>query len=124
MKLIMNFIGLSYVNIYAIAFPLAQKMGIDLNQAYEIISTTGMGCGTFNFYAPKMIDKSYKMAFALELALKDLTYCKHMYEEYEIPCFALDGTLDLLRTAMKEGKGKMDYSACISLMYDFFEKKP
>jgi len=122
-KLLFNFIALSYVNTYAMAFPLAEKMGLDNRQLFELLKTTGMGCGILDFYVPKMIQKTYDMAFALELAHKDLTYVKHMFEEYQVPAFALDGTLDLLRTAIRDGKGKDDYSACIGTMFEFFQNK-
>lgn len=122
-KLIFNFIGLSYVSIYALAFPLTEKLGLDNHQLYDLLCTTGMGCGTMEFYVPKMIDKTYDMAFAMELAHKDLSYCKNMFEEFQVPAYALDGTLDMLRTAIRDGKGKDDYSVCISTMFDFFKSK-
>ena len=122
-KLIFNFIALSYVNTYAMAFPLAEKMGLDSQQIFELLRTTSMACGVLDFYAPKMFNKTYDMAFALELAHKDLTYVKKMFEEYQVPAFALDGTLDLLRTAIRDGKGKDDYSACISTMFEYFANK-
>ena len=119
-KLIFNFIAMSYVNIYALAFPLAEKMGLDSRQIFDLLKTTGMGCGTMNFYAPKMFGRTYDMAFALELAHKDLSYVKSMFEKFQVPAFALDGELDLFRIGINEGKGKKDCSECISFMYDFF----
>lgn len=122
-KLMMNLISLSYVAAYAHVFPLTEKMGLDNNLLYEIISGSAMNCGMFKFYAPKMISKTYDMAFALELALKDLTYCKRLFEEYEVPAFGLDGTLDLLRIGIKDGRGKNDYSECEAIIQDFFKAK-
>jgi 3-hydroxyisobutyrate dehydrogenase-like beta-hydroxyacid dehydrogenase len=122
-KLMMNFISLSYVIAYAHVFPLTEKMGLDNSLLYDIISGSAMNCGMFRLYAPKMISRSYDMAFAFELALKDLTYCKKLFEEYEVPAFGLDGTLDLLRVGIKDGRGKKDYSECAAVMYDFFEGK-
>jgi len=122
-KLIFNFIALSYVNIYATAFPLTEKMGLDNQQLYELLKGTGMGCGTMDFYVPKMIGKTYDMAFALGLAHKDLSYVKGMFEEYQVPPFALDGVLELLRIGIRDGLAQEDYSACIKTMYGFFEGK-
>ena len=120
-KLVFNFIAMSYVNIYAMSFSLTEHMGLDNNLLFELLKTTGMGCGIMNFYAPKMINKTYDMAFALELAHKDLTYVKSMFESYQVPAYALDGILDMLRTSIRDGKGKQDYSACISTMNEFFK---
>lgn len=122
-KILFNFVAMSYVNIYAMAFPLADKLGLDMDQVYELLLSTGMGCGTMQFYVPKMIHKTYEMAFALELAHKDLSYCRKLFEEFEVPAFLLDGELAMLRTAIRDGKGKLDYSACISTMFEFFETK-
>jgi len=122
-KILFNFVAMSYVNIYAMAFPLAEKMGLDMNQLFELLLTTGMGCGTMRFYVPKMIGRTYDMAFALELAHKDLTYCRNLFEKFQVPAFALDGELAMLRTAIRDGKGKLDYSACIGTMFEYFEGK-
>ncbi len=122
-KLIFNFVAMNYVSIYAMAFALTEKLGLDNNQLFDLLMTTGMGCGTGRFYIPKMINKTYDMAFALELAHKDMCYVKSMFEEYQVPAYILDGTLDLMRTTIRDGKGKDDYSTIISTMFDFFEKK-
>lgn len=122
-KLMMNFIGLSYITLYAQTFPLTEKMGMDNTVLRELISESGLGCGTFNYYAPKLLSKSYDLAFSLELAHKDLTYVRKLFEEFQVPAFSLDGTLNLLRIGLKEGRGKKDVSECGALMHEFFEGK-
>jgi len=121
-KLIFNFIALSYVNLYAMAFSLSDKEGLDNHQILRILQTTGMHCGIMDFYVPKMIDKTYDMAFKLKLAYKDLALVKGMFDEYKVPAYALNGIMDYLRTSMRDGKGEMDYSASIATMFEFFEK--
>ena len=120
-KLMMNFIGLSYISLYSQTFPLTEKMGMDNNIMRELISESGLGCGTFKFYAQKLLSKSYEKAFALELAHKDLTYVRKLFEEFQVPAFSLDGTLNLLRTGIKEGRGKNDVSEICAVMHEFFE---
>lgn len=122
-KPIFSFIALSYVCIYAMTFPLTEKMGLDNHQLFDLLMTTGIACGTMNFYVPKMINKTYDMAFALGLANKDLTYVKSLFEEYQVPAYGLNGKLAMLRTAFRNGKAKEDYSACIATMFEFFEVK-
>jgi len=122
-KLMMNFIGLSYIAAYAQTFPLAEKMGLDNRILAELISESGLGCGTFNFYAPKLISKSYDLAFTLELAHKDLTYIRKLFEAFHVPAFSLDGTLSLMRTGIKDGRGKRDVSEICAVMHEFFEGK-
>lgn len=122
-KLIFNYISLSYVQIYASIFPLAEKMGLDNQQLFKLLSKASTNCDIMQFYVPKMINRTYDMAFALELAHKDLSYCKSLFEEFQVPAFSLDGTLNLLRTSIRDGKGKMDYSACIETMFEYFAGK-
>ncbi|MCB1123047.1 MAG: NAD(P)-dependent oxidoreductase, partial [Verrucomicrobiae bacterium] len=122
-KLMMNFIGLSYVSLYAQTFPLTEKMGLDNNILRELISESGLGCGTFQFYAPKLLSKTYDLAFAMELAHKDLTYVRQLFEEYQAPAFSLDGTLNLMRTGLKEGRGKKDVSEICAVIHEFLESR-
>ena len=119
MKIMMNFTGLMYALLLGQMFPLAEKLGINPNNLYEVMDNEIFSNWVYRFYAPKMIDRSFGMAFALDLGLKDLTYMKKLYEEYNVPAFALDGGLDLLRSARKDGKGKLDFSQCAATMYDF-----
>ena len=49
-----------------------------------------------------------------------MTYFKKLYDEYNVPGFALDEVLDLLRTSLKEGRGKHDYSEMAATLYEFF----
>ena len=60
------------------------------------------------------------MDCALKLGLKDMVYVKKLYEEFNVPAFALDGILNLLRTSLKDGKGAKDFSQCAETMYEFF----
>lgn len=119
MKIMMNFTGLMYALILGQMFPMAEKLGLDPKKLYETMDNDIFSNWMYRFYAPKMIDRSFDMAFGLGLGLKDLTYMKKLYEEYNVPAFALDGALDLLRISMKDGKGKQDFSRCAETMYEF-----
>ena len=59
------------------------------------------------------------MDFALELALKDMTYVKRLYDKFNVPAFLLDGGLDLMRAAVKDGRGKHDTSEIAATMYEY-----
>ena len=73
----------------------------------------------FNFYGRKFVEKDYHMDFALELALKDMVYVKRLYEKFNIPAFLLDGGLNLMREAVKEGRGKRDTSEIAAVVYEY-----
>lgn len=120
-KIAMNFTGLMYAILLGQMFPMVEKLGIEPKKLFTAMDNEIFSNWIYKFYGPKIIDRTYGMAFALELGLKDLTYMKKLYEEFNIPAFALDGGIDLLRTAVKDGKGKLDFSQCAATMYEFLK---
>ncbi len=118
-KIAMNFTGLGYATVVAQMFPLMEKMGIDTKQLFDVMNKGPFGNWVFDFYGRKVVNKDYHMDFALDLGLKDMTYMKKMYDQYNIPAFMLDGMLDLLRTSLKDGKGPKDYSQCAATVYEY-----
>ncbi len=123
-KIAMNFTGLGYATLIAQMFPLMEKMGVDTKNLFKVMNEGPFGNWMFDFYGQKTVDKNYRMDFALDLGLKDMTYMKKMYDQYNVPAFMLDGMLDLLRTSLKEGKGSKDYSQCAATMYEYLGLDP
>ena len=120
-KLAMNFIGLMYAILLGQMFPMVEKLGIDPKKLFTIMDNEIFSNWIYRFYGPKIIDRNFKIDFKLELGLKDLTYMKKLYEEFNVPAFALDGGIDLLRTAVKDNKAKLDFSQCAATMYEFLK---
>lgn len=120
-KLAMNFTGLMYAALLAQMFPLIEKLGIDTKHLFEIMNDKTFGNGVFNFYGRKFVNKDYHMDFALELALKDMNYVKRLYDKYNVPAFLLDGGINLMREAVKEGRGTHDTSEIAAVMYEYFK---
>lgn len=118
-KLAMNFTGLMYAALSAQMFPLMEKMGIDTKNLFEVMNNGPFGNWVFDFYGKKFVNKDYHMDFALELALKDMTYVKRLYEKFNVPAFLLDGGLDLMRAAVKDGRGAQDTSEIAATMYEY-----
>lgn len=121
MKIMMNFTGLMYVIILGQMFPLAEKVGLDPMNLYHVMDNEVFSTWMYRFYGPKMINRTFDKAFDLKLGLKDLTYMKKLYDSYNVPAFTLDGALDLLRIAMKEGKGDLDFSRCAEIVQEFLK---
>lgn len=121
-KLAVNYLGLSYVALLAQLFPLMEKMGMDIPYLDKVLrDEPALFNGCYDFYVPKILDRSYEQAFALDLALKDLIYMQKMFNENGSPGFALDGVIDLLRTGVKDGRGSRDYSECAATMREFLK---
>ncbi len=80
-KIAMNFTGIAYGVVVSQMFPLMEKMGIDTKNLFDIMKEGSHGSGHFRIYGKKCVEKDYHLAFALELALKDLVYMKRLYEK-------------------------------------------
>jgi len=116
-KIMMNFTGLMYALLLGQMFPLAEKLEINPHTLYNVMDNEIFGNWVYRFYSPKMIDRTYDMAFALELGMKDLNYMKMLYDQFGASAYALDGGLKLLEQAVKDGKGKLDFSQLASVVY-------
>jgi 3-hydroxyisobutyrate dehydrogenase-like beta-hydroxyacid dehydrogenase len=79
MKLLMNFISMSYAALYAEANVLASKVGISPAQLREVIAPSRMGCGFFDTFMNYVVDHNRDAhKFAIANASKDLRYVNAM----------------------------------------------
>ena len=79
MKLLMNFIGLSYAALYSEVVVLGAKVGISPSTIRDVIAPSRMGNGFFNTFMAYVVDRdrdSHK--FSLENAAKDIRYLNDM----------------------------------------------
>lgn len=113
-KLANNYLAIMYVALYAEMFPLLEKLEpeLDLSAAelYDIIGQSSVDCAMYRSAGAKIVKKTYEPAFALPLALKDLSYLKSVFDEYGTPSYVLDGGLQLMTTASRRGFGTEDLS--------------
>nr|WP_306434443.1 NAD-binding protein [Paenibacillus sp. J2TS4] len=109
-KLVNNYLSIMYISLYAEIFPLAEKMGFDTGKLFEIIGQSGVNCAMYQSNAAKIVNQTYTPSFALDLALKDISYVKKLFDEHQIPAFVLDGGLSLLRMGHLKGYGGHDVS--------------
>jgi 3-hydroxyisobutyrate dehydrogenase-like beta-hydroxyacid dehydrogenase len=122
MKLAQNWAGLLQAIMYAQLYPVMAKHGIDQKTLYNVLDTEFFDNWFFQFYSDKYVNKNYRMDFALDLGLKDLTYMKKLCDELNVPGFMLDGAIDLCRVALKEGKDRgiaQDMSHVADTMYQY-----
>ena len=109
------------------AFALADKLGLDRQKMYDVVSTSSGYSWTMNAYTPapgigakSPADNGYKPGFAADLMLKDLRLSQQAAE-------AVDADTPMGRAAMelyeqfveREGGSGMDFSA----MLPRFEKR-
>lgn len=117
-KLANNYLSIMYIALYSEIFPLAEKLGFDTDKLFEIIGNSGVNCPMYQSNAPKIINKTYDPSFALDLALKDLTYVKKLFDEHQFPSFVLDGGLNLLKIGHQKGYGSNDCSEMARVVRD------
>jgi len=118
-KLVMNFLGLMYAILLCQIFPLTEKLGLDTKELFKIMDNEILSNWIFKFYGEKIINANFKIDFKLKHGLKDLIYMKNLYENFNVPAFTLDGGIDLLRIAFKNGKSELDFSECANIIKDF-----
>lgn len=109
------------------AFALADKLGLDRQKMFDVVSTSSGYSWTMNAYCPapgvgpqSPADNGYKPGFAAELMLKDLRLSQQAAEsaDADTPMGALAQALYAQFVETEDGKG-MDFSA----MLPRFEKR-
>ena len=98
-KLAANFISILYNALYAEILPIVEKLGVDPQTFFDIVSVGGSNCGMFQLFAPKMIKREFPISFQLALADKDLGYVKRLFEKEGLPSPMLDAGLSLFERA-------------------------
>ena len=117
-KLVNNYLAIMYIGLYAECFPLAEKMGYDVEKLFEIISDSGVNCPIYRNTVPKMcINKTFDPGFALNFCLKDLSYFKMLFDEFKAPSYILDGGINLFKTGKMLGLGDGDSSGAAKVVY-------
>ena len=103
------------------AFALADKLGLDRQALYDVVSTSSGQSWTVTAYCPapgigptSPADNGYKPGFAAELMLKDLTLSQFAAEavDADTPMGALARTLYHRFVTEEDGKGR-DFSAML-----------
>ncbi len=102
-KLATNFLAINYNVLYAEILPLVEKLGVDPQILFDIVSVSGANSKMFQLFAPKMIERKFPISFQLNLAAKDLGYLKQLYEKNELPSTMLDASLELFEEANSMG---------------------
>ena len=79
MKLLMNFIGLSYGALFSEVVVLGKKIGISPAKLREVIAPSRMGSGFFDTFMAYVVDRDRNAhKFSIENAAKDLRYLNRM----------------------------------------------
>jgi len=118
-KLINNFFGMTVANAMAEAFAMADKMGVERQQLYDVMSAGPLHSGMMDFVKGYAVDgDSSKLAFAIKNAAKDVGYYAQMSKDAGADSIMSQSTLKALKAATEDGQG----DDMVSQMYDYYKK--
>lgn len=107
------------------AFVLAEKLGLDKQAFYDIVSTSSGSCWSLLNYCPvpeigpkSPADNDYKPGFAAELMLKDLKLSQQAAKETKTTTPMGLRATEFYKEFVDDGLGSMDFSAVINQLKD------
>lgn len=102
------------------AFVLAEKLGLDQQALFDVVSTSSGSCWSLINYCPvpgigstSPADNNYKPGFAAELMLKDLNLSQQAADETAAATPMGKRATEFYKEFVSEGLGEMDFSAVI-----------
>ena len=114
MKLLMNFIGLSYGALYSEAVVLGAKNGISPQIIREVIAPSRMGNGFFETFMAYVVDRNREShKFTITNAAKDIRYLNKMASDSNVMNIMAAAALHYYTNAEATGHGA-DYVPMLS----------
>lgn len=114
MKLLMNFLSLSYGALYSEAVVLGAKVGIDAATIRTVIAPSRMGCGFFDTFMSYVVDRNRDAhKFSIENAAKDMRYLNDMASDANMMNVMAGAAKHYYTHAIATGKGG-DYVPMLS----------
>ena len=114
MKLLMNFISLSYGALFSEVVVLGAKVGIDAATIRNVIAPSRMGCGFFDTFMAYVVDRNRDAhKFSIENAAKDMRYLNDMAFDANMMNIMAGAAKQYYTHAIATGKGA-DYVPMLS----------
>lgn len=112
MKLVNNYMSLTINVVTAQALAIAQRVGIELDLAYRVMSQTVAGKGHLTTtYPAKAFKGDLEPGFMIDLARKDIGLILDMAAETGVPAGTARAALAAYDAASRHGRGKQDHTA-------------
>jgi 3-hydroxyisobutyrate dehydrogenase len=112
-------LGISMIGVCE-AFVLADKLGLDRQKMFDVVSTSSGYCWSMNAYCPapgigpeSPADNDYKAGFAAALMLKDLRLSQQAAESTDAATPLGAHATQLYESFVEEGGGEKDFSAML-----------
>ncbi|NIA68835.1 NAD(P)-dependent oxidoreductase [Pelagibius litoralis] len=105
-KLINNFISLSFAATFAEAYTAAKKTGVPLEKLYDVVSAGGMNSGFFQNVSKWVIGRDPKAhEFTLANCLKDISYYNQMVNAEKLTTMVSSAVQQDYTMALAMGRG-------------------
>lgn len=116
-KLINNFIGMTTVCAMSQAFAVADKVGIDKQQLFDIMSTGPSNSPFMHFCKNYAVDHNSDLGFSINNANKDLGYFLEMVNDLGTTSLIAEGSSTNLKAAVEAGLGNGN----VPEIFDYFK---
>ena len=115
-------LGISMIGVCE-AFNLAQKLDLNWDRLFDVVSTSSGSCWSVNTYCPapgvgpeSPADRNYKPGFAADLMLKDLKLSQEAAAAVSVPTELGKHATEIYETFISEGGKGMDFSAILPFL--------
>jgi len=105
------------------AFALAEKLGLDQQALFDVVSTSSGSCWSVNTYCPvpgvgpqSPADNDYKPGFAAALMLKDLMLSQQAADDCGMATPMGAHAVEIYDSFVQSGAGDTDFSGIIRLL--------
>ena len=112
-------LGISMIGVCE-SFNLAEKLNLNWERLYDVVSTSSGSCWSVNTYCPapgigpeSPADRNYQPGFAADLMLKDLKLAKAAAESVDAPTALGRHATEIYETFLENGGKGMDFSAIL-----------
>ena len=102
------------------ALKIAEKLGLDLQKFFDVVSTSSGSCWAINNYFPvknvgpkSPADYDFEAGFSTNLMVKDLSLAIQTGKDLNTEPFIGINALNLYKKMVNEGKGKLDFSSIV-----------
>jgi len=116
-KLVNNYMSMINTVLTGEVLALAQHVGLDLEKAVSVMSTTAAGMGQLNTnYPQKVLAGDLSPDFPIFMAIKDLTMALELAQTSESPARFGKLARTILRDAEAHGMGDLDQTAVLKFL--------
>jgi 3-hydroxyisobutyrate dehydrogenase-like beta-hydroxyacid dehydrogenase len=116
LKLAINAMLGSTMQLMAEAVVLCEKAGLDVTETCEVIAGSAIGSPLVNYKKAVIAEGKYDPAFSVEMMIKDFDLAFDAAKQYGVAMPATAITRQMLTTAVARGKGDRDWSVLTQVL--------